>query len=346
MATYKQSGVDIDLGDKCSEIAYNAAKGTFPSRKGMIAEPVLDEGGFTGMMDMGDYYLVQNDDGVGTKMAVAEKIKKFDTLGYDLVAMVADDAACVGAECISVSNTIDVNKLDEKIVTELMSGLQKAASEHNIIVPGGEIAELGDALNGWVWNATAVGVVEKHKVIRGTNIKPGDKIIGFDSNGFRSNGLSLVRFVLKEKFGENWAFEKYDDTKNWGEAVLAPSIIYSSLVMDLHERFKQQEITEVKGVVNVTGGGIPGNIVRVLKKSHVGAKLHSLPEIPEMMKKLIEYGNVPMEDAYRTWNMGVGMIMICNDVDKVQEVCNKRGIKMYVIGEVTADEKIDIKGLE
>ncbi|MFA6917464.1 MAG: phosphoribosylformylglycinamidine cyclo-ligase [Candidatus Gracilibacteria bacterium] len=343
MATYKQSGVDIDLGDKCSAIAYGFAKGTFASRKGMIAEPVIDEGGFTGMMDMGDFYLVQNDDGVGTKMAVAEKIQKFDTLGYDLVAMVADDAACVGAECISVSNTIDVNKLDEKIVTELMRGLQKAASEHNIIVPGGEIAELGDALNGWVWNATAVGVVEKHKVIRGTNIKPGDKIIGLDSGGFRSNGLSLVRFVLKEKFGENWAFEKYDDTKTWGEAVLSPSIIYSSAILDLHGRFKQKGIAEVKGVVNVTGGGIPGNIVRVLKNSNSGAKLHSLPEIPEMMKKLIEYGKVPMEDAYRTWNMGVGMILVCNDVDKVEEVCKKRGIKMYVIGEVTEDPKIDMK---
>lgn len=343
MATYKQSGVDIDLGDKCSRIAYDFAKKTFTGRKGRIGEPVIEDGGFTGMMDMGDYYLVQNDDGVGTKMAVAEKIKKFDTLGYDLVAMVADDAACVGAECISVSNTIDVNKLDEKIVTELMSGLEKAASENNIICPGGEIAELGNALNGWVWNATALGIVEKNKVIRADNVKPGDKIIGLDSNGFRSNGLSLVRFVLKEKFGDDWAFEKYDDMKNWGEAVLVPSIIYSSLIMDLHGRYKEKGVAEVKGVVNVTGGGIPGNIVRILKKSHVGAKLHSLPEIPDMMKKLIEYGKVPMEDAYRTWNMGIGMILISNDIDKVEEICKKRGVRMYVIGEVTADEKVDIK---
>lgn len=342
MATYRQSGVDIDLGDKCSSIAYSFAKKTFAGRKGRIGEPILDEGGFTGMMDMGDYYLVQNDDGVGTKMAVAEKVRKFNTLGYDLVAMVADDAACVGAECISVSNTIDVNKLDEKIVTELMSGLQKAALEHNILVPGGEIAELGDALNGWVWNATAIGIVEKNKVIRGENIKPGDKIIGLDSNGFRSNGFSLVRYILKEKFGENWAFEKYDDTATWGEAVLSPSIIYSSAIMDLHGRFGEKPVAEIKGVVNVTGGGIPGNIVRVLKKSHVGAKLHSLPEIPDMMKKLIEYGKVPVEDAYRTWNMGVGMILVCNDVEKVKEVCEKRKIKMYVIGEATADEKIEL----
>jgi len=345
MATYKESGVDIDLGDKCSAIAYSAAKSTFKGRKGMMAEPVVDEGGFTGMMDMGDYFLVQNDDGVGTKMAVAEKIKKFDTLGYDLVAMVADDAACIGAECISVSNTIDVNKLDEKIVTEMMKGLEKAALENNIIVPGGEIAELGDALNGYVWNATAVGIVEKHKVIRGTNIKPGDKIIGIDSNGFRSNGMSLVRYVLKQKFGENWAFEKYDDTKTWGEAVLAPSIICCSAIMDLHGRYKQKSIAEIKGVVNVTGGGIPGNIVRVLKKSNVGARLNNLPETPDMMKKLIEFGKVPLADAYRTWNMGVGMILISNDVDIVQEAFKKRGITTWVIGEVTEGNKVEIPGL-
>lgn len=342
MATYKQSGVDIDLGDKCSSIAYNFAKKTFAGRKGMIGEPIIEEGGFTGMMDMGDFYLVQNDDGVGTKMAVAEKIGKFDTLGYDLVAMVADDAVCVGAECISITNTIDVNKIDEKIITEMMAGLEKAASEQHIVCPGGEIAELGDALNGYVWNATALGIVEKNKVIRAENVKPGDKIIGLDSNGFRANGLSLVRFVLKEKFGEDWAHEKYDDIKTWGQAVLSPSIVYASTIMDLHGRYKENAVAELKGVVNVTGGGIPGNIIRILKKSHVGAKLHNLPEIPEMMKKLIEYGNVPMEDAYRTWNMGVGMILIANDTEKVAEVCQKRGLKMYEIGEVTADEKIDL----
>ncbi|MDD3861643.1 MAG: AIR synthase-related protein, partial [Candidatus Gracilibacteria bacterium] len=152
-----------------------------------------------------------------------------------------------------------------------------------------------------------------------------------------------VRFVLKEKFGENWAMEKYDNTKNWGEAVLSPSIVYSSLIMDLHGRYKENAFAELKGVVNVTGGGIPGNIVRILKKSHVGARLHSLPETPEMMKKLIEYGNVSIEDAYRTWNMGVGMILISNDVEKVAEACAKRGIKMYEIGEVTEDEKIDLE---
>ena len=109
MATYEESGVNIDLGDKCSAIAYAAAKRTFPGRKGMIGEPLINEGGFSGALDMGDYYLVQNDDGVGTKIAVAEMMGKYDTMGYDLVAMVADDAVCLGAETISITNTLGFN---------------------------------------------------------------------------------------------------------------------------------------------------------------------------------------------------------------------------------------------
>jgi len=109
MATYEESGVNIKMGDKCSGIAYQAAKRTFPGRLGMVGEPLIDEGGFSGALDMGDYYLVQNDDGVGSKIQIAEMIGKYDTLGYDLIAMVSDDAVCVGAETISVTNTLDVN---------------------------------------------------------------------------------------------------------------------------------------------------------------------------------------------------------------------------------------------
>ena len=123
MAAYAESGVDIDQGDKASSIAYANAKKTFASRKGMIGEPLQDDGGFTGALDMGEYLLVQNDDGTGTKMEVAERLGKFDTLGYDLVAMVADDAACVGAECISLTNTLDTPKVDATTIAQLTEGL-------------------------------------------------------------------------------------------------------------------------------------------------------------------------------------------------------------------------------
>lgn len=341
MTTYEESGVNIKLGDKCSAIAYQAAKRTFIGRKGMIGEPVLDEGGFSGALDMGDYYLVQNDDGVGTKIQIAEKIGKYDTLGYDLVAMVADDAICVGAEPISVSNTFDVNKVDEAKISAMMAGLEAAALEHKIVIPGGEIAELGDMVNGYLWNATCVGIVKKDKLITGKNIKIGDKIIGLRSRGFRSNGFSLVRYILREKFGEDWAFEKFDNEKNWGEAVLTPSKIYTSAVMEMHGRFDENPKVELKGVVHVTGGGIPGNLPRVLKKSGLGATLNNLPEPHKAMKRLIELGKVDRAEAYRTWNMGIGMILISNDVDKIEGICKKHGVGCQVIGEVAEGGKVN-----
>ena len=225
MTTYKDSGVDVELGDDCSAIAYQTAVATFAGRKGMIGEPVSDEGGFTGMMDMGNFYLIQNDDGVGTKIEVAERMRKFDTMGYDLIAMVADDGICVGAEIFSITNTLDSPSLDKEMVEGLMAGLKKAALEQKIVIPGGELAELGDALNGAVWNATAVGIVKKNKVITGADIQEGDAILTLKSDGIRSNGLSLIRMILKNQFGDDWVHQDYGDGKTWGEVILTPSKI-------------------------------------------------------------------------------------------------------------------------
>lgn len=341
MSTYADSGVNIDLGDKCSEIAYNAAKGTFPGRKGMIGEPVLDDGGFTGTLDMGDYYLVQNDDGIGTKMVIAEMMGKYDTMGTDLLCMVVDDAVCVGAEPISVSNTFDVDKVDDKKIAALMTGLEKAALKHKVVIPGGEIAELGDMVKGYIWNATCVGVVEKNHMITGENVKVGDKIIGLKSKGFRSNGLTLVRHILKNKFGPDWTSEKFDATRTWGEVTLTPSDIFCSAILEMHGRFKEKAKVELKGVAHITGGGIPGNLPRALKKSGLGAKLTNLIQPPDFMAKLVEIGNVSRDEAYQTWNMGVGMILISNDVEKIAEICQKHGIECQVIGEVVEGGRVE-----
>ncbi len=341
MATYKDSGVDIELGDECSKIAYQAAIDTFSSREGMIGQPLKEMGGFSGALDMGDYYLVQNDDGVGTKIAIGEKINKLDTLGYDLIAMVADDAVCMGAETISVTNTLDVNKVDSNKITQLMSGLKKAAIEQKIVIPGGEIAELGNRLNGYIWNATAVGILAKDKMITGANIKPGDKIIGLKSAGIRSNGFSLVRHILGQTVGENWHNEAFNESMTWGEATLAPSVIYSNTILKLHGRYNEQANAELKAIVHVTGGGIAGNMKRILKKTGYGANLHSLIQPQAIFEKLMELGKVSREEAYKTWNMGTGMVIISNDTDKIIETCKADGIEAQIIGEVTEDSAIN-----
>ena len=342
MATYKESGVDVELGDQCSKLAYEAAKGTFAGRKGMIGEPVMEEGGFTGLLDMGEYYLIQNDDGVGTKIEVAEKMKKFDTLGYDLIAMVADDGVCVGAEVFSVTNTLDAPKLDSKMAEGLMAGLKKAALEQKIVVPGGELAELGDMLNGPVWNATAVGIVEKNKVINGADIQEGDAILALKSDGIRSNGLSLARMILKEKFGDDWIDQEYSDGRTWGEVILTPSKIYHRAILNLIGGYKQERKFNVKGIIHNTGGGIKGNLPRLLKKKNLGAELTNLPKPHEFMLKLQEMGNVSDEEAYKTWNMGVGMLIVVNpsDTDKILEALKNEGVEAVLAGCVTSNPEI------
>jgi phosphoribosylformylglycinamidine cyclo-ligase len=343
MATYQESGVSIETGDRCSKLAYSAAQATFPGRKGMIGEPVTDEGGFTGMLDMGDYYLVQNDDGVGTKLEVAEQMGKFDTMGYDLIAMVADDAICVGAETISVTNTLDAPKLDDTMVIGLMEGLKRAALEQKIVVPGGELAELGSALNGAVWNATAVGIVEKDKVITGADIQPGDVILGLLSAGIRSNGSSLARMILKQSFGDDWVNEPFGDGRSWGEVFLTPSRIFHRAVLSLIGGFRETRRFAVKGIVHNTGGGIRGNLPRLLKRGGFGARLPNLPEPLPFFQKLIELGKVEREEAYKTWNMGIGMFMVVSpaDASAVLTALQEAGIPSRSLGEVTEGGKIE-----
>lgn len=359
MSTYEQSGVNISEGDKASRIAYTAAKATFIGRKGMIGEPVVQDGGFAGLIDMGDFYLVQNDDGIGSKEVIAETIGKYDTLGYDLLAMVIDDAACVGAEVITCSNTMDVKKVISEKVEKLMDGFKRACLEHKVIIPGGEIAELNTMVNNNLWNATSVGIVEKHKVITGEKVVPGDMVIALKSDGFRSNGFSLVRHILENAFGPDAYMHPYDEDTpskkpilgnhtvegSWGAKVLTPSRIYYSFIMDLHGRYKEPSKVDIHGIVHITGGGIAGNLERILGERKIngasvtlGAALDNLFPPHEMMRRLQKIGNVTDEEAYRVWNMGNGMLLVVDpkDVDIVLKRAKAHKIEARVAGQTNA----------
>lgn len=344
MATYKESGVDISLGDKSSKIAYSEAKKTFKYRANMIGKPLIMEGGFTGAIDMGDFYLVQNDDGIGSKLQIADEIKKYDTAGYDLAAMVADDAVCVGAECITISNTIDIQKVDPKKIEKMMKGLSKACREQKIVIPGGEIAELPSMVRGTIWNATAIGIVEKKKLITTASVKPGDALIGLYSRGFRSNGFSLIRYILKKTFGASWHKKIFQGKKTWAEEVLEPTQIYHSAVLELTGRFKKPRKINIKGISHITGGGVPGNLCRILKKTCTGAILDNLFDPPKMMLELQKLGNVSDEEAYKVWNMGNGMILAVSrrDAEKTIKLLGKNNVRPQIIGRVTNKPVIEL----
>ncbi|MBU2523794.1 phosphoribosylformylglycinamidine cyclo-ligase [Patescibacteria group bacterium] len=344
MSTYEEAGVNIAKGDSASKSAYAAAKATFSSRQGVIGSPVVLEGGFTGLLDFGDFYVVQNNDGIGTKTEIARAIKKYDTIGYDLLAMVADDAVCVGSEVVSISNTFDVDKVNEEEIIPAMEGLKNACIEQKIVIPGGEIAELGSMSNGLIWNSTCVGVLEKDKFIDGSKIKAGDKVIGLKSQGFRSNGFSLVRHILKNNLGDNWYNEIFEAGKTWGEVTLTPALIYHNSILKITGRFKEQRKIDVHGIVHVTGGGIGNNLKRILKNKNLGANLTDMFAPHSAMLKLQEIGKVEDKEAYKTWNMGTGMLIIVdeNDTEETISLLKESDIASQVIGDIIEGEKVTL----
>lgn len=343
---YKQAGVDIEQGDKASSAAYRNAKTTFSSRAGMIGEPYTLEGGFSGALDMGDFLLVQNDDGVGTKMEIAERMNRYDTLGEDLCAMVADDALCVGAEVLSLTNTIDVPKVDAEAIDALTQGLAKICAKQKIVIPGGEIAELSQALHGMVWNATAVGIVKKENYITGEKVAEGDVIIGLKGRVLRSNGTSLARKICEKAFGPDWHNTEWKDGISWGKILLTPSKVYHRLVLDtVLGDFNGNRPFDVHGIVHITGGGIPGNVPRVLKKG-LGARFENLHAPHPALVDLKNIGNVQESECYRTWHCGTALMLIVspNDAAAVCEALNHADgeVDARVVGTITQKNSIEI----
>ena len=230
------AGYSIEEGNNASRNAYEWAQKTFATRAGKPGEPARDlAGGFSNEIRFGNERLGIGSDGIGTKIEVAERLDRYDTLGYDLIAMVADDLIVAGFVPTNLSNIIDVNTLNYEVVDELMHGLHDAAQFSQIAVTGGEIAELGNRIGGWPgakmnfnWCSTAVGVLHPslERPLSGANVRAGQAVVALHSPSFRSNGYSLARRALTKTFGEQWH--------------LAP---YSELGIDGSEPNNQQPIT-------------------------------------------------------------------------------------------------------
>jgi len=344
---YASSGVNIATGDDASKRAYTNAKKTFPSRSGMIGEPFALEGGFSGALDFGDFLLVQNDDGVGTKSEIAERTGVYNTLGEDLLCMVADDAICVGAETVSITNTLDVPVVEPDVIESLTTGLGEACTREKVVIPGGEIAEVGDACNKMVWNATAVGIVNKDRFISGKDVKVGQKIIGLRGRVLRSNGISLARKICAVSFGANWHEKEWKDGITWGQVLLTPSKIFHRLVLEnVIGGYGQERPFNVSGIVHITGGGIPGNVPRIFTDKTLGAKFDNLHEPHQAIKDLQKLGNVKEEECYKTWNCGTALMIFC-DEENADAICEKLNsadseVDAKIVGEVNDSSNIEI----
>jgi len=357
--TYADSGVNIDLGDDVSKILYNAAKQTWDNRKGKLGELIVPFDDFSGVRAIDVSGLPKGTlmnigfDGVGTKMEIAERMNNHKTIAYDLFAMVCDDAVVRGAEPVLIGSILDVNSLgrgnDTYIdqVKQLAEGYIGAAKAANVAIVNGEVAELGNRVGGfgpfnYNWGAAVVWFAKKDRLFTGREIKEGDWLVGLKEYGFRSNGLSLVRKILLNDYGENWHNEAFEEG-TLGEYALLPSRIYSGAVVDMFGGFDGEPKAEVHGVVHVTGGGIPGKLGRVLKPSGLSARLNAPYEATPLMRHCQLIGDVEDFEAYKTWNMGQGMIIITPDPTSVIATAKQHSIESKLIGQVYKDSDPGIR---
>ncbi len=342
---YASSGVNVSKGDTASRMAYANAKKTFASRKGKIGAPLVIDGGFSGALDFGDFLLVQNDDGTGTKTEIAERLKKYDTIGEDLLCMVADDAVCVGAEVVSVTNTFDVPRVEPDVLDAMTASLSRACIEQKIVILGGEIAEVGSAATKLIWNATAVGIVKKEKFITGDSIHAGQKIVGLRCRVLRCNGTSLARKICETSFGKDWHKELWGHGKTWGEILLTPSKIFHRLLLDhVLGDFEGKRKFSVSGIVHITGGGIPGNVPRVFKNPNLGVKFTNLHAPHEAVLDLQKLGNIDDEECYRTWHCGTAMMIFSDQAEEICKALNAADpeVSAQIVGEVTSKKGLQL----
>lgn len=354
---YAKAGVDVHIEAEASRIMYEAAKHTFKNRRGLIGDIVTPFDDFSGlrMIDVSKLpdgsFMSLGFDTAGTKVELAQRMGKHDTIAFDLLAMVCDDAIVRGGEPVLVGTNLDLKTLgtDERflpIVRELAQGYVAAADAANVAIINGEIVQMGSLVAGYGefpyhWGAACVWFGRREKLLTGKEIKAGDSIVALREHGFRCNGWSLVRKVFKEAHGEDWHATPFEDS-TLGMKALTPSKIYSRFVVGLHGGFNTEGTCKIHGVVHITGGGVQEKMARVLRPSGLGARLHDLFEPPSIMSYCQQVGGVSDPDAYGAWNMGQGLMLVTLEPEKVLAEAKKVGIEAKVSGEIVVEPTITI----
>ncbi|XP_058082911.1 phosphoribosylformylglycinamidine cyclo-ligase, chloroplastic/mitochondrial-like [Magnolia sinica] len=322
--TYKDAGVDIDAG---SELVRRIAK---------MAPGI---GGFGGLFPLGDSYLVAGTDGVGTKLKLAFETGIHETIGIDLVAMSVNDIVTSGAKPLFFLDYFATSHLDVDLAEKVIKGIVDGCQQSDCALLGGETAEMPDFYEDGEYDLSgfAVGIVKKDSVIDGKNIVAGDVLIGLPSSGVHSNGFSLVRRVLA-KSGLSLKDQLPGGSNKLitlGEALMAPTIIYVKQVLDIISK------GGVKGIAHITGGGFTDNIPRVFPKG-LGATIYKDSwEIPAVFKWIQEAGRIEDAEMRRTFNMGIGMVLVASPEASVRILEDTHGgYSAYRIGEVTSGEGV------
>jgi phosphoribosylformylglycinamidine cyclo-ligase len=323
--TYADAGVDITAGEDAVKRIKEHVRSTYRP------EVIGDIGGFGGLFSAAffkDRYrhpvLVSSTDGVGTKALVAKAAGRFDSIGIDLVAMCVDDLVCQGAEPLFFLDYIAVGKLDPDHIDELVGGVAEGCRQAGCALIGGEMAEHPGAMDPGEFDLVgfAVGVVDRDRMITGEHIRPGDVLIGVPSPGLRSNGYSLARKVFFDVAHRDLDDPAYEGARTTlADELLEPSVIYAPAIMAL------VRAVEVRGIAHITGGGIVGNLNRVLPSGTDAVVEQRRWEPPRIFDEIARIGGISPVEMGKTFNLGLGMIVVVprGEAFKALDVLRSRG---------------------
>jgi phosphoribosylformylglycinamidine cyclo-ligase len=324
MITYKDAGVNIEEGYKSVSLIKEYAAQTFT--KGVLNHL----GSFAGMFEIGEGYknpvLVSGTDGVGTKLDIAFRMNKYDTVGIDCVAMCVNDVLCNGAKPLFFLDYIACGKLHAETAAQLVKGVSDGCIQSNCALIGGETAEMPGFYRDGEYDMAGftVGIVDKHKIIDGSGIKDGYSLIGIESSGLHSNGFSLVRKLIPDL---NIDF----NGQKIGNTLLTPTKIYTKTVLNLLDKF------DIKGMAHITGGGFYENIPRMFHEKFTAVIDKNSFNTPDIFKYLMSLG-VTEEHMFNTYNMGIGYVLCVENKDtmKVIKTISDSGDRAYKIGHIEA----------
>ncbi len=334
--TYKDAGVDIDAGDLFVQKIKPYVKSTFRP------EVLTHIGGFGGLFALKKYkepVLVSGTDGVGTKLKIAFLTGRHDTVGIDLVAMCVNDIIVQGAEPLFFLDYFATGKLKPQEHSNIVKGIAEGCKQSKCALIGGETAEMPSFYGADEYDLAgfAVGVVEKKKIIDGSKIKPGDKLVGLASSGLHSNGYSLVRKVLFDAAGYSVTdtLSEFRGTP-LGEVLLTPTRIYAKTVLALMKEF------DIRGMAHITGGGITENTPRMLPKGTSAMIRKGTWDIHPIFQLVRKKAGIDDEEMYRDFNMGLGMIMAvpAKQAEAVLKKARKLGEQAYLVGEIVKGKQV------
>jgi phosphoribosylformylglycinamidine cyclo-ligase len=315
--TYAQSGVDIQAENK----SIDAMKAVFRSRRKGFGAPLTDIGHYAGLLDMGGFALAMTTDGVGSKVLVANILKKWDTVGIDCIAMNVNDLLAIGAEPIAFVDYLAVERTDPEQAAQIAVGLQRGAEISNMTIVGGETASLPEIIRGFDLAGTAIGVVDKEKVVTGEEISVGDVMVGVPSSGLHSNGYTLARrIVAQSKY--TYFDQMPGSRKTIGMELLESTRIYMEILELISE-------CQVHGLAHITGSGL----LKLRRLTHLGFHIDDPLEPQPIFTFLAEEGKVEEAEMYRTFNMGMGFAAVMPE-GEAERACRIMGAGSKVVGRI------------